>query len=98
MVNIAAGWLADEMSPIALPAVPLVDLVGPPGPALLRLYPERAADLLASARRCYGVGFLALADPLSRRWAIRHDIPYCGEIAEIAGATPRRRLDAQSLL
>jgi len=66
-------------------AVPLIELTAPYGPSLLRRHPERAALLLGAARRQYGKAALAASDALSRRWAIRNDVPYLAEIAEVAG-------------
>lgn len=73
----------------ALDAVPVVEIGAGGGPALLRRFPERGAALLGAARARYGGAFLAAADPVSRRWAERHAVPYLDEIAEVAGLLSR---------
>jgi hypothetical protein len=80
---------SDQSAAPALPAIPVVELAGPCGPALLRRYPERAAGLLAAARTRHGASFLAAADRVSRRWAVRNRVPYLAEIAEVAGLLAR---------
>jgi hypothetical protein len=85
MVEIAAAPVGADRPAPPLGAVPLAELGQPCGPSLLRQHPDRAAQLLVSARRRYGRAFLTLSDQLSCRWATRHGVPYLDEIAEVAG-------------
>jgi len=67
-----------------LPAIPVLDAPGPAGAALYAADPDRAARLLARARRRYSRVGLALTDARSRAWLTRSASPYAAEVDAIA--------------
>ena len=71
-----------------LPDILVVDLADRPPAALVADHPERAARILATARRDYTQPVLLAGDVACRRWLARSDNPYRGEIAQVAARLP----------
>ncbi len=72
-------------------AVPFVDLRGKTPMDLLRMFPDKAEELVMAARRTYGLpsylasaALMPLADRISRRWLERSHNPYLPEIDAMA--------------
>ncbi|MBB4287628.1 hypothetical protein [Roseospira goensis] len=72
--------------PSRLPAIPVLDIGAGGAPALLAAAPERAARLLAMARRRYSAPVLRQADRLCARWLARCESPYAEELHAVAAA------------
>jgi len=75
-------------SPETLPEIPVVDLGDGPPAALLAAHRDRAAAILATARRNYTLPVLIASDAACRRWLAKSDNPYRAEIAEVAANLP----------
>ena len=71
-----------------LPEIPVVDLGDRPPAALVASQQERAARLLAAARRDYTLPILIAGDAACRRWLARSNNPYRAEIADVAASLP----------
>lgn len=72
-------------------AIPFVDLRGKNLVDLLRMYPDKAEELVAAARRTYGptsylasAALMPIADRISRSWLKKSSNPYLSEIESMA--------------
>jgi hypothetical protein len=72
----------------SLPEIPVVELGDRPSAALVAAYPDRAATLMASARRDSSLPVLIAGDAASRRWLAQSNNPYQAEIAQVAASLP----------
>ena len=73
----------------SLPEIPLLEIGAGGARAIYAASPERAAALIAAARRMYTPPVMALADRLSAAWLARAANPHRAEIAEIGALLGR---------
>lgn len=69
----------------AKPVIPVVDLAGHPPGRLADTHADAMDSLVKAARKMLPGPLLPLLDAFSRRWALKSNNPYCGEVTELSG-------------